>query len=160
MDRLTELRRIRRKRLEAQGEISCFCNLASPFLFLIIFLLGHFSPEEGNEFFEKVKAWHEKPSAEQTLQEDDNEQSDSDRTLYVHPEDKWQRLPLDESAYGYWCQGIQSAQNLLRIRKQWDYYIVDNNENNNTRFSLLGKVPPTWVTPSPPANWVWATYLD
>ncbi|KAL1930271.1 hypothetical protein VTP01DRAFT_1425 [Rhizomucor pusillus] len=139
VDRLTELRRIRRKRLEAQG---------------------HFFPEEGNEFFEKVKAWHEKPSAEQTLQEDDNEQSDSDRTLYVHPEDKWQRLPLDESAYGYWCQGIQSAQNLLRIRKQWDYYIVDNNENNNTRFSLLGKVPPTWVTPSPPANWVWATYLD
>lgn len=123
--------------------------------------LGHFFPEEGNEFFEKVRAWNERQDAEQVVQ-DDNEQAESEKMLYVHPEDKWQHMPLDETAYRFWCQGIQSTQNLLRIRKLWDYHLVQDDEDAAAPYTLssrLEKVPPTWVTPSPPANWIWATYL-
>lgn len=73
--------------------------------------------------------------------------------VYIHPEDKWETRSLDHSAYKYWMQGLQNTENLLRIRKQWDYYLVDDQDPNGT------KVPPTWVSPAPPSNWIWATYL-
>jgi hypothetical protein len=72
----------------------------------------------------------------------------------VHEDDKWLHVPLDMHSYSYWCQGNSSLDALKRVRNQWDYYL-STTSNDTGR-----KVPPTWVNPSPPSNWVWATVLN
>ncbi|KAI9025163.1 hypothetical protein CLU79DRAFT_717862 [Phycomyces nitens] len=129
LERLTLLRDLRRQRLENQG---------------------HFFPEEGNDFFNKVKAWHvateEKDSTEQ-------EEPSKETPLQIHPDDHWNDLELDTMAYSYWAQGLQNTETLRRIRKLWDHNI---HEEETAREA---KIPPYWVEPSPPANWVWASCL-
>ncbi|KAI8145037.1 hypothetical protein BJV82DRAFT_577297 [Fennellomyces sp. T-0311] len=130
VEKLIQLRNIRRKKLEAKG---------------------HFFPEEGNEFFEKIKAWNaEHEEGEQILERDRSK----DTPLFVHPDDHWEQEPLDTTAYGHWSQGFQEIDSLRRVRNQWDYYLDDGPNE-----SIEAKVPPTWVPPAPPSNWIWATCL-
>ncbi|KAL0085772.1 hypothetical protein F4703DRAFT_1559198 [Phycomyces blakesleeanus] len=129
LERLTLLRDLRRQQLENKG---------------------HFFPEEGNDFFNKVKAWHvateEKDGTEQ-------EETTTNTSLYIHPDDHWNVLGLDNMSYTYWSQGFQNTEALRRVRKLWDHYI---SEEETAREA---KIPPYWVEPSPPANWVWASCL-
>lgn len=126
LTKLTELRNLRRKKLESQG---------------------HFFADDGNEFFNKVKEWHEQ-----------QEKGEPERKeLIIDEQDHWKHMELDKTAYEYWCQANQSTSALLRIRKEWDQYIWKNHERDDS--DPVGKIPPTFVKPSPPANWVWATYL-
>ncbi|KAI9280610.1 hypothetical protein BC943DRAFT_340121 [Umbelopsis sp. AD052] len=131
VQKLLELRAIRRRKLKAQG---------------------HFFPEEGNEFFERIRQLNEQvPSSPST----DNEPIEQEViSVPVHKDDKWLHVPLDMNSYNYWCQGNRSLDALKRVRNQWDYYLSTNSSE------LGSKVPPTWVNPSPPSNWVWATVLN
>lgn len=71
----------------------------------------------------------------------------------IHEDDKWIHQDLDTNSYNYWCQASSSLDSLKRIRRQWDYYV------SNSSGDIDEKLPPTWVQPSPPSNWVWATVL-
>ncbi|KAG0168050.1 hypothetical protein DFQ28_010596 [Apophysomyces sp. BC1034] len=126
LHRLTVLRDLRRKRLSAQG---------------------HFFPEEGNEFFDKIKAWHE----QEEKQEEGKKKPDE--TWSIHSDDHWQHMPLDKKAYRFWTSG--NLERLRRTRQDWDQYLVHQD--------VVGpeaKIPPKFVEPVPPANWVWATHLE
>ncbi|KAI8581324.1 hypothetical protein K450DRAFT_232509 [Umbelopsis ramanniana AG] len=131
VQKLLELRAIRRRKLKAQG---------------------HFFPEEGNEFFERIRQLNEQvPSSPSTENEPIEQEVIS---VPVHEDDKWLHVPLDMNSYSYWCQGNRSLDALQRVRNQWDYYLSTNSSE------IGSKVPPTWVNPSPPSNWVWATVLN
>ncbi|KAI8374684.1 uncharacterized protein BYT42DRAFT_577271 [Radiomyces spectabilis] len=139
LQRLTQLRDLRRKRLESKGR---------------------FFADQGNAFFNKVKAWHD---AEAQKTEEEKPWVDDDHStspLTIDPLDHWTDAPLDESAYRYWRQAFQHPDSLRRVRKHWDQYLIhDDHQDPNSISSLEQKIPPTWVTPSPPANWIWASCL-
>ncbi|KAI8988226.1 hypothetical protein BDF20DRAFT_910748 [Mycotypha africana] len=153
LSKLTKLLSLRRKRLEAQG---------------------HFFADEGSQFYNQVKEWHEREKAEQqhrqthqTCVEDERErntdvnvQEKTEKKLYIHPEDKWNSMPIDENAYKYWCEAEQSLSSLIVTRKMWDQYILSDIGEANVYEDRLRKVPPTFVNPSAPANWIWASYLQ
>ncbi|KAH8554780.1 hypothetical protein BGW37DRAFT_481031 [Umbelopsis sp. PMI_123] len=131
VQKLLELRTLRRKKLKAQG---------------------HFFPDEGNEYFEQIRKLNEQaPLSPSTEDEPVDEEIN---VVPVHEDDKWVHSPLDMDAYSYWCQGNKSLDSLKRVRNQWDYYL------SNTSSDIDSKVPPTWVNPSPPSSWVWATVLN
>ncbi|KAG1448515.1 hypothetical protein G6F56_008920 [Rhizopus delemar] len=132
LNKLTLLRKLRRKKLESQG---------------------HFFAEDGNDFFNKIKEWHE----QQQQQQEEKDMVGPAKELVVDKQDAWKdEGEIDQNAYKFWCESNQSLDALLRIRKHWDKYIMKNemDERDST-----GKIPPTFVTPSPPANWIWASCL-
>lgn len=134
--KLKQLRDLRRKKLEAKG---------------------HFFAEDGNQFYEQVQKWNEANEMEQKQKVDEPcpTKLAKPEKLVVHSEDKWRNIPIDKKAYSYWCQSDQSLDALLRNRRMWDQYILHDNPDND----LIYKVPPTFVDPAPPANWIWASYL-
>lgn len=124
LSKLTQLRSLRRKNLEAKG---------------------HFFPEEGDAFYEQVKELNEKKS---TGEEEKEQEEEQEVGLIIDPKDKWNSYDVDEKAYRFWtCQTVDS---LLKVRRMWDQYIIDQDGD---------KVPPTFVSPSAPANYIWASYL-
>ncbi|KAI8094976.1 uncharacterized protein B0P05DRAFT_583244 [Gilbertella persicaria] len=128
LNALVQLRDLRRKKLESKG---------------------HFFAESGNQFFNKVKEWHEANTEIETKQEQPQTE------LAIHPNDVWQHTAIDKEAYAYWCAADQTLDRLLDIRRQWDHYILfDGNDQD-----VQHKVPPMFVQPSPPANPIWASYL-
>lgn len=140
LSKLTQLSNLRRKKLEAKG---------------------HFFADDGNQFFNQVKAWHESNQKEQEkLKEEKDEELLKEepkphKKLVVHKEDVWRYRPIDKLAYKYWCESDQSLEALLKNRRLWDQYIVTDSKNTDP----IHKVPPTFVVPPPPANWIWASYL-
>lgn len=111
---------------------------------------GHFFPETGDDFYAKIQEQEERqsPNDQESCHEEEEE-----KQLYIHPDDQWHNTGLDHKAYAYWCQGDQDVDTLRRIRNQWDGYLVEQEDAGT-------KIPPTWVKPAPPSNWVWATSLD
>ncbi|KAF7724187.1 hypothetical protein EC973_001259 [Apophysomyces ossiformis] len=143
VQRLTLLRDLRRKRLSAQG---------------------HFFPEQDNEFFEKIKAWHaqeEKEEAKRQLEGAkegwSTTKEEDEAEWFIHPDDHWLTRPLDKRAYRRWTAG--NLECLRKNRQAWDQYLVDQDEQAE-EIGPESKVPPRWVDPSPPANWIWASYLQ
>ncbi|KAI9493109.1 hypothetical protein BDB00DRAFT_824435 [Zychaea mexicana] len=130
VENLTQLRNIRRKRLQVKG---------------------HFFPEDGNKFFERIKILNDEQSSQELPEEEDRPE---EKALYVHPDDSWTKSDLDSRVYKYWGQAYQTTNDLRRIRNQWDYFLYEGSSS-----SIESKVPPTWVPPAPPSNWIWATYL-
>ena len=108
---------------------------------------GHFFPETGDDFYAKIQEQEERHSSKDGIYEEEEKQ------LYINPDDYWHNTSLDHKAYSYWCQGEQDVDTLRRIRNQWDGYLVED-ESTGT------KIPPVWVEPAPPSNWIWATSLD
>ncbi|CAO3608135.1 unnamed protein product [Mucor hiemalis] len=133
LTKLKQLRDLRRKKLEAKG---------------------HFFAEDGNQFFNQVQRSHESNEIEQE-QKDISVNLIKPEKLVLHSEDTWRNIPIDKKAYSYWCQSDQSLEALLLNRRLWDQYIIHDSRNND----LIHKVPPTFVDPAPPANWIWASYL-
>ncbi|CEP09223.1 hypothetical protein [Parasitella parasitica] len=135
---LTEIRALRRKKLEAKG---------------------HFFADDGNEFFNKVKESLQvsDPTELDTLQQQNQQQQQqaAEKKLSIHPQDTWHDMAIDKTAYGYWCGADQSLDALLKTRRLWDQYILLDKQDNDT----FHKVPPTFVAPAPPANAIWASYL-
>lgn len=131
LSKLTHLRTLRRKKLERKG---------------------HFFADDGNQFFNKVKEWHE---ANQSKDEYEviKEQKPS-KKLSIDKQDVWKQMHIDKPAYTYWCASDQSLDALLNNRRLWDQYILHDSNND-----IIHKVPPTFVTPAPPANGIWASYL-
>ncbi|KAI9319776.1 hypothetical protein BX666DRAFT_1916113 [Dichotomocladium elegans] len=125
---LEDLRDLRRKRLEAQG---------------------HFFPDAGDEFYHKIKASEEERGLTDGIEKESENDSEKHAPLYIHPEDN--TPSLDQTAYRFWAQGLQTTKALLRVRNQWDMFLDDSEGT---------QIPPTWVTPTPPTNWIWASYLD
>ncbi|KAI7849285.1 hypothetical protein BDC45DRAFT_277352 [Circinella umbellata] len=139
VEKLAQLRNIRRKRLEAKG---------------------HFFAEDGNDFFEQVKSWNVTRENQQLFEQenyDNGTQQSKEKALYIHPDDKWNdnKNVLDLKAYTYWSQGIQNTDTLRRIRNQWDCYNINSDDSSTKEH----KIPPIWVPPAPPSNWIWASYL-
>ncbi|KAL9548983.1 hypothetical protein MBANPS3_005436 [Mucor bainieri] len=134
---LTEIRALRRKKLESQG---------------------HFFADEGDTFFNKVKEWNQRNEAAETsaqTQDEEQLQQQEKKQLVIHPEDTWHHMAIDKAAYCYWCGSDQSLETLLSTRRLWDQYILlDSNHDDH-----LHKVPPSFVAPAPPANAIWASYL-
>lgn len=138
LSKLIQLRNLRRKKLEAKG---------------------HFFADDGNQFFDRVKQWHDE-NQEQQGQQHGEEGNDYEliklqrqsKKLIIHKQDVWQHIPIDKQAYQYWCESDQSLEALLKNRRMWDQYITEEDD-------LIHKVPPVFVTPAPPANWIWASYL-
>ncbi|KAJ2961688.1 hypothetical protein NQZ79_g3049 [Umbelopsis isabellina] len=130
VDKLLELRTIRRNKLKAQG---------------------HFFPEEGNEFYEQIRKLNQK---DQEIIKQDEPAEEEVETVEPHEDDKWLHNDLDFDTYKYWCQANSSLESLRKVRRQWDYYLTDTNKNNDMM------VPLTMVQPSPPSNWIWATVLE
>ncbi|KAI7862278.1 hypothetical protein BDF14DRAFT_116448 [Spinellus fusiger] len=110
---------------------------------------GHFFPEEGNEFFNKIKAWNE---AEEERDSTEQGVSLKEGQMKIHPQDQWQTQDLDLTAYRYWSHAYQSTDGLRHVRRLWDQWTTENAGRE-------AKVPPFWIEPSPPANWVWASCL-
>lgn len=137
LDLLLQLRDLRRKRLEAQG---------------------HFFPETGDDFYAKIQEQEKRqPRNDESPYQEEEEQEE--KQLYIHPDDHWHNTGLDHKAYAYWCQGEQDVDTLRRIRNQWDGYLVEEEEEEEEE-SAGTKIPPVWVEPGPPSNWIWATALD
>jgi hypothetical protein len=136
LSKLTKLRDLRRKKLEAKG---------------------HFFADDGNQFFNQVKAWYESNTAFQEEKEEEKEEETESpkKGLTIHKDDAWQHIDIDQTAYKYWCEADQSLDALLKVRRLWDQYILLEERTDNR----LHKVPPTFVTPAPPANSIWASYL-
>jgi hypothetical protein len=140
LSKLNKLRDLRRKKLQAKG---------------------HFFADDGNQFFNQIKAWHESNTASQEEEEkEDTSVVETEelpkKELTIHKDDVWQHTDIDQVAYKYWLEADQSIDALLKVRRLWDQYILLEEEQANDR---LHKVPPTFVTPEPPANGIWASYL-
>ncbi|KAL9546255.1 hypothetical protein PS6_007756 [Mucor atramentarius] len=74
---LTEIRALRRKKLESQG---------------------HFFADDGNAFFNKVKAWHQhNEGIEKPLQNEQQPQEEK-KPLVIHPQDTWHHMAIDKTA--------------------------------------------------------------
>ncbi|KAG2175044.1 hypothetical protein INT43_006106 [Umbelopsis isabellina] len=129
VDKLLELRTIRRNKLKAQG---------------------HFFPEEGNEFYEHIRKLNQ--MGQESIKQDEPAEEEV-IALKPHEDDQWLHNDLDFDTYKYWCQGNSSLESLRKVRRQWDYYLTDTNKTNDM------KVPLTMVQPAPPSNWIWATVL-
>lgn len=137
MSKLTQLRDLRRRKLESKG---------------------HFFAEDGNQFFNQVEEWHKSNQVKQ--QKDKNEEYESinikpSKKLTINKEDTWKHMSIDKKAYSYWCASDQSLEVLLKNRRMWDQYILFDSIDND----IIHKVPPTFVIPAPPANSIWASYL-
>ena len=87
---------------------------------------------------------------------DDNVHTQERKNLMIDKKDKWNTMAIDEKAYGYWTSSEQSLKELVRNRTRWDQYILYDSPDT----SLIHKVPPTFVSPAPPANSIWASYLS
>jgi hypothetical protein len=112
--------------------------------------IGHFFPEEGNEFYEQIRRLNQRE--EKSIKQDEGVEQEVEK-FKPHEDDKWLHNGLDFETYKYWCQAYGSLESLRRVRRQWDYYLSDAGKNNDM------KVPLTWVQPSPPSSWIWATVL-
>ncbi|KAI9299499.1 hypothetical protein BJ944DRAFT_274189 [Cunninghamella echinulata] len=92
-----------------------------------------------------------------------NEKEEKEESaFYIDKDDHWELQPLDRDAYQYWLQGWQSVTALKRIRHQWDYYLIndDDQPSSSLHSSNDYKIPPFWVTPPPPSHPIWASYLE
>lgn len=141
LSKLTHLRNLRRKKLEAKG---------------------HLFADDGNQFFNQVKEWHDLDQIQSQQHKDMendyelmNVEQQPSKKLTINKEDIWKHMPIDKHAYKYWCESDQSLEGLLKNRRLWDQYIHCDNDDND----MIHKVPPIFVSPAPPANWIWATYL-
>lgn len=130
---------------------------ALPYIYTNIISSGHFFPEEDNEFFNRVSALNDAfKLEEQRLDRATTEATEThlqqamEREREREPEGE--ELPRDPAA-SYWRQAELDVRTLLAVRKQWDYFLTDERDAEASR------IPPNWVEPSPPANWVWASAL-
>ncbi|CAG8456135.1 7095_t:CDS:2 [Ambispora gerdemannii] len=114
---------------------------------------GHFFPEEDNEFFNKVASLNDAMKIEEErLEKERNAAAEQKRDEAMDAgmkERERERDPL----YEYWHQAEFDLDNLVSIRRQWDAYIVPAGTQGASR------IPPRFVTPTPPANYIWASCL-
>ncbi|CAO3626331.1 unnamed protein product [Cunninghamella blakesleeana] len=154
LEKLYHLRNLRRKKLEAKG---------------------HFFPEDDNEFFNKIKTsikeeemkMNDYNDNNKQTKQNDNSQSENDEPFYkINDDDQWQQQPLDQCAYQYWSQGWQSTTALKNIRKQWDLYLINNDDVSRATTPIINinenvfKIPPGWVSPPLPSHPIWESYLE
>ncbi|SAM03352.1 hypothetical protein [Absidia glauca] len=126
-EKLIHLRDLRRKKLETKG---------------------HFFPESGDDFYNKVKA--------AALTKDNDKDDNEDTPIQPHADDKWpDDQPLDTNAYNFWLQGWTSVDRLVRIRQEWDQYVISPQGQPS---SMASRIPPTMVAPPPPSSQIWASY--
>jgi hypothetical protein len=120
-------------------------------------LKGHFFADDGNRFFNQVREWHDSNQVEEKNKYEIYEplKIEPSKKLTIHKEDVWKHMPIDKQAYSYWCASDQSLEALLKNRRMWDQYISFESKGDD----IIHKVPPTFVSPAPPANSVWASYL-
>lgn len=145
-----ELRTIRRNKLKAQGKVVKHSAYTSQPLDAKKSVIGHFFPEEGNEFYEQIRKLNQR---DQEIIAKEEPAQEEVKALEPHEDDKWLHNDLDIDTYRYWCQANSSLESLKKVRRQWDYYLTDTNKSNDM------KVPLTMVQPAPPSNWIWATVL-
>ncbi|KAI8098538.1 uncharacterized protein BX664DRAFT_381242 [Halteromyces radiatus] len=139
VDKLLRLRDLRRKKLETKG---------------------HFFPETGDTFYNTIKAAAEEEEEKEKEEQDWIEHNmNEQQTIKPHPEDTWKDQPLDMDAYNYWLQGWQDVEKLRYIRQQWDQYVVSEVDDGSLGSNNGLKIPPSMVSPSPPSNAIWASYL-
>ncbi|KAF0511888.1 u11/u12 small nuclear ribonucleoprotein 59 kda protein [Gigaspora margarita] len=114
---------------------------------------GHFFPEEDDEFFNKVASLNDVMKIEEArLDQERNAAAEHKRNEamdVVMKEREKERDPV----YEYWHQAEFDIDNLISIRRQWDAFLVAPSTTGSSC------IPPSFVDPSPPANYVWASCL-
>ncbi|RIB07804.1 hypothetical protein C2G38_397612 [Gigaspora rosea] len=132
LDKVKKLRDLRRERLKREG---------------------HFFPEEDDEFFNKVASLNDVMKIEEArLDQERNAAAEHKRNEamdVVMKEREKERDPV----YEYWHQAEFDIDNLILIRRQWDAFLVAPSTTGSSC------IPPSFVDPSPPANYVWASCL-
>ncbi|RIA89172.1 hypothetical protein C1645_825195 [Glomus cerebriforme] len=132
LEKVKKLRDLRRERLKREG---------------------HFFPEEDDEFFNKIASLNDAMKVEEArLDQERNAAAEHKRNEAMDAGMKERERERDP-VYEYWHQAEFDLDNLVLIRRQWDAYI---NETGSTGSSCI---PPTFVDPSPPANYIWASCL-
>ncbi|GBB85043.1 hypothetical protein RclHR1_11610003 [Rhizophagus clarus] len=129
LEKVKKLRDLRRERLKREG---------------------HFFPEEDDEFFNKIASLNDVMKVEEArLDQERNAAAEHKRNEAMNAGMKERERERDP-VYEYWHQAEFDLDNLVLIRRQWDAYI------NETGSSCI---PLTFVDPSPPANYIWASCL-
>ncbi|KAI8055200.1 hypothetical protein BDF22DRAFT_675852 [Syncephalis plumigaleata] len=108
---------------------------------------GHVFPEDDEAFYKQVQAMDAITLA--TLPK--NEETTPILSVDASKPEKKPDIYQD-----FYSQASQDLASLVAIRRGWDQYIVEPTGTNSTRAS---RVPPFWVTPSPPTNRKWAACL-
>ncbi|CAG8590080.1 10028_t:CDS:2, partial [Scutellospora calospora] len=132
LEKVKKLRDLRRERLKREG---------------------HFFPEEDDEFFNKVASLNDVMKIEEArLDEERNAAAEHKRNEAMDVGMK-EREKERDPVYEYWHQAEFDIDDLISIRCQWDAFLV---APSTTGASCI---PPYFIDPSPPANYVWATCL-
>ncbi|CAG8444201.1 9164_t:CDS:2 [Diversispora eburnea] len=132
LEKVKKLRDIRRDRLKREG---------------------HFFPEEDDEFFNKIASLNDAMKIEEErLDQERNAAAEQKRNEAMHAGMKERERERDPT-YEYWHQAEFDIDNLVSIRRQWDAYLIAPGKPASSC------IPPMFVTPSPPANYIWASCL-
>ncbi|CAG8784855.1 5357_t:CDS:2, partial [Racocetra persica] len=114
---------------------------------------GHFFPEEDDEFFNKVASLNDVMKIEEArLDQERNAAAEHKRNEAMDVGMK-EREKERDPVYEYWHQAEFDIDNLISIRRQWDAFLVAPGTIGSSC------VPPSFINPSPPANYVWASCL-
>ncbi|KAG9296884.1 hypothetical protein G9A89_006839 [Geosiphon pyriformis] len=132
LEKVKKLRDLRRQRLKREG---------------------HFFPEEDDEFFNKVASLNDVMKIEEERLEKERDAAAKLKRNEAMDAGMKERDRERDPLFEYWHQAEFHLDNLVSIRRQWDAYIVPPGTQGSTR------IPPGFVIPSPPANYIWASCL-
>ncbi|CAG8561519.1 7559_t:CDS:2 [Paraglomus brasilianum] len=133
LEKVGKLRDIRRERLKREG---------------------HFFPEEDNEFFSRVASLSNAMKIEQERLDKEHLQAVQNKREEGIEEGMKKQERERDLCYEYWHQAEMEIDCLVAVRRQWDAYLVPPSAPGASR------IPPTFVMPAPPANYIWASCLQ
>ncbi|CAI2175179.1 10401_t:CDS:2 [Funneliformis geosporum] len=114
---------------------------------------GHFFPEEDDEFFNRISTLNDAMKVEEARLNQERDAAAEHKRNEAMDAGMKERERERDPVYEYWHQAEFDLDNLVSIRRQWDAYI---DETGSVGSSCI---PPTFVNPSPPANYIWASCL-
>jgi len=161
LEKVKQLRDLRRERLKREG---------------------HFFPEEDDEFFNRIASLNDAMKEEEARLDQERDAAAEHKRNETIDAGMKKREYERNSVYEYWHQAEIDLDSLISIRYtyiythiftyitythtytllthnhitfryKWDAYIVPSGTNG------ASCIPPTFVRPSPPANYIWASCL-
>ncbi|CAJ0828435.1 11151_t:CDS:2 [Entrophospora sp. SA101] len=114
---------------------------------------GHFFPEEDDEFFNRIASLNDVMNEEEARLDQERDAAAEHKRNETIDAGMKERERERDPVYEYWHQAEIDLDSLVSIRYKWDAYIVPPGTNG------ASCIPPTFVQPSPPANYIWASCL-
>ncbi|CAG8794998.1 4786_t:CDS:2, partial [Racocetra fulgida] len=149
LEKVKKLRDLRRERLKREGH---YIKLNRKFIKKVLILqnfslIGHFFPEEDDEFFNKIASLNDVMKIEEArLDQERNAAAEHKRNEAMDVGMK-EREKERDPVYEYWHQAEFDIDTLISIRRQWDAFLVAPGTIGSSC------VPPSFIDPSPPANY-------